>query len=147
MHPARTLVVDAAISQLGLRDPLPYWRDVLPDMRPPYPRSWCGAGYLWCLHRAGLALDVSWVIGLGLAGGMSRYRKSFPQTNEPEPGDLAYFLRNQHHAVVVAVGHAHVNLVNFNGRGGVVTESTSLTKDVRAFYSIANLLPSEPRAA
>lgn len=142
MNVYRARVVTVARSQVGATDPTRYWLDVLPNTKPPFPRSWCGAGYLWCLHQAGLALDVNWVIGLGLAGAMSRSRKSFPVTFDPAPGDMAYFTRHQHHAVVVGREGDQLELVNFNGHGGTVTVTRCELRDVRACYSIENLIPN-----
>lgn len=144
MNEKRQLVVDIARSQLGKRDPGVYWSAVLPkEARPPYPRYWCGAGYLWCLHQAGLATDVRWRIGIGLEGAMLKAGVPFPVTRDPQPGDMAFFKRNQHHALVEEVRGGLVKLINFNGAGGRVTESVSSIPDVLAFYSIEGMLSDD----
>jgi hypothetical protein len=75
-----------------------YWADVLPPGTPAqdYPQDWCGCFVLWCLHRAGLGLELHWQIGRGFA---SHLRQLAPH-ERPQPGDLAYFAHNQHHALV-----------------------------------------------
>lgn len=142
----RQLVVDIARSQLGKSDPGVYWSAVLPKTaRPPYPKHWCGAGYLWCLHQAGLATEVQWRIGLGLSGAMQRAGLSFPTTKSPQPGDMAYFTRNQPRAVVVEVSGGLVRVVNFNGAGGRVTETVHPMPNVAAFFSIEKLIAPSGR--
>lgn len=141
LHPKspRDRVVAAALSQVGNTDPAEYWADVLPGVNVGHA-DWCGAGALWCLHQAGLALDRHWVIGKGFL----LTPPALPTTHAPQIGDIAYFDHNQHQAVVTAVaddGHA-VELVNFNGQNGAVSVSTVTPAQVTAFFSIAPLLPA-----
>ncbi len=133
----RLVVTDAVTDQIGQRDARPYWRSVLPASFPErqYPKDWCGAFALWALHQAELALDIDWVIGTG-------FLNKLPITRDPQPGDIAYFDTNQHHAVVTDVGLIgdRVGLVNGNGTGGAVSVSTSPKSAVKAFYSIEPLV-------
>lgn len=132
----RDRVARAARSQLGRTDAAPYWRDVLPFVSPQsYPPDWCGAFALWAIHQAGLGRDVDWVIGRGISADL-------PTTQNPLPGDIAYFTNNQHHAVVVGVDgpSGTVALVNGNGAAGAVSPSTIHQSQAAAYYSIAPLL-------
>lgn len=131
----RLRVAAYAKSQLGFKDDTPYWADVLPGTPPSgYPPDWCGAFALWALHQAGLGRGINWVIGQG-------FLQLLPTTQSPEVGDIAYFLTNQHHAVVTAVNpDGTVDLINGNGTGGAVSASTTPRSHVAGFYSIAPLL-------
>lgn len=148
----RMSVVRAAESQLGFSNPEPYW--LACSVQRPFPPAWCGAFALWSLKRAGLACGWEWRIGLGFLWRLGL-------THEPELGDIAYFAKHQHHAVVVnriftfpdyvdekadtvELRATMVDLVNGNGADGKVSASRCDVGDVTAFYSIARLLtPSE----
>lgn len=107
------------------------WEDVL-ESTPPYPPAWCGAFALHCLRKAGLT-DWHWKIGLGFC-----YR--LPQTNKPEPGDIAYFDTYQHHAVLESVEGDTVCTIDGNSTGNVVARRTRSIHDATAYFSIAPLL-------
>lgn len=133
----RARVVQRATDMLGVTDPRAFWRDVLPPGTPEsaYPKDWCGAFALWCLHQAGLGLDIDWQIGLGFLDA------NLPKTDHPQAGDIAYFTNNQHHAVVTDpdVGiPGSVGLVNGNGQNGAVSASTS--SNAAAYYSVQPLI-------
>lgn len=132
----RQAVVFAALGEVGNGDPTKYWADVLPGVDAK-GLEWCGAFALWALHQAGLALDRRWVLGRGfiLVG-----PHPLPQTTNPKPGDIAYFSKNQHEAIVEFVSPGAVQLVNGNGQGGRVTVSTVPRASVTAFFSIEPLL-------
>lgn len=96
-----------------------YWKRVLgPTWKGPYPLHWCAAFALWSIQEAGLAPGViqlvdrvngsGWgfcvpqnlppTLGTWCAG------KTAAQIRERvKPGDVAYFERNQHHAIVEQV--------------------------------------------
>jgi len=135
--PAREAVARAALSQVGNGDPKRYWDDVLPGVNVGNA-DWCGAGALWCLHQAGLALDKHWK----LESGFLLTPPALPTTKQPEVGDIAYFKHNEHHAVVVGVAPGVVSLVSFNGVGGLVSESSVEPARATAFFSIAPLISS-----
>lgn len=126
----RLKVAEAAQSQLSLSDPAPYWKAC--GVPYPYPKGWCGAFALWCLHVA-LGCRWPWRIGTGFL-----YR--LPITKTPAIGDIAYFVKNQHHAVVVHLSGGVCTLVNGNGVGGKVTQSVCPFSSVTAFYNIEGLL-------
>jgi len=98
--------------------------------------DWCGGFYLWVLKVAGIApANVFWRFdGTGIASAKLRL------TNSPEPGDLAYFKRNQHHALIEAVDGDTIRIINGNGGGKGITRSSVSRRDVAAFYSIDPLL-------
>ena len=135
--PAREAVARAALGQVGNGDPKRYWDDVLPGVNVG-KADWCGAGALWCLHQAGLALNKHWKLGSGFL----LTPPSLPTTKQPEVGDIAYFDHNEHHAVVVGVAPGVVSIVNFNGASGLVSESTIELAQATAFFSIAPLISS-----
>lgn len=143
----RKKVVKAAASQLDNTDASPYWLDVLGP--GSHPKDWCGAFALWALHQAGLATDTKWLIGKGflLAG-----RQPLKPTHEPKPGDIAYFTKSQHHAVVKEVhDDGTVSLINGNGfnpniPNGATSEvaaSRTPRSNVAAFYSIKPFIDSK----
>ena len=133
----RLKVVNAATFELGSGDAAKYWASASPRVNM-LGADWCGAFALWALHEAGLATDWVWEPGLGFL--MTRQHK-LPTTKNPEPGDIAYFDKNQHEAVVASVEPGGlVHLVNGNGVGGVVTASSVSPSAVTAFFSITPLL-------
>lgn len=137
----RDKVVKAAESQLDNTDASPYWRDVIGG-NGPWPKDWCGAFALWALHQAGLARAVKWLVGKGFLLASST---PLPQTKVPKPGDIAYFNKSQHHAVVKRLNaDGTVDLINGNGfnpaiQNGAISEvaaSRTHMSNVTAFYSI-----------
>ncbi len=128
----RERVVNAALRELGNGDPGRYWDAVLPGQAAP--ADWCGAFALWALQQAGLATGWRWEVGKGFL-----YR--LPLTTRPDKGDVAYFDKSQHHAIVAdLLMNGDVELLNGNGAIGVVTRTVVPRSAVTAFYSIEPLL-------
>ena len=138
---ARSLVVWSGLFRVGYADPETYWRRVgvkhgadSTSFEPPFPPHWCGAFHLWCLHEAGLC-DWPWVIDSG--NDTWGYCWRLQLTNKPQPGDAAYFTKNQHHAIWVGDGR----IVNGNGKGGEVTVTwVHNDHEPDAYYSIEQLV-------
>lgn len=139
----RAKIVRAAVSQLDNTDPTPYWDDVL-SPEEKRPKDWCGAFALWCLHQAGLALGIKWKIGYPY-GFLLVPPNALPTVRVPKPGDIAYFDRSQHHAVVEQVhSDGTVSLINGNGynpqmANGAISEvarSRVPLTEARAYFSI-----------
>lgn len=128
----RDAVISAAKTQVGKADLNTYFADAAPMYVGQKP-SWCGIFALWALHQAGLAKGIMWKVGLGFL-----YR--LKQTTDPKPGDLAYFDKNQHHAIIADVRGDEVDLINGNGSGGMVSLSTAPKSKARAYYSIQSLI-------
>jgi hypothetical protein len=122
----RKAVVLVAKSQVGKSDATKYWNGLL---KPPYPPSWCGAFTLWAFHKIGVAKNIGWQVGQG-------YLFHFPITTNPKPGDIAYFDKFQHEAIVSSVTNDKIGLINGNGTAGKVTLSTVPKSTVRAFYNV-----------
>lgn len=101
--------------------------------------DWCGGFYLWALKVAGIAPpSVTWRFdGSGLASAKLK------PTTDPQPADLAYFTKNQHHAMVESVDGDTVHLINGNGGGKGITLTTVQRKQVAGFFSIDPLLHGE----
>ena len=137
---ARARVVAAAVSQLGQCDSRPYTEDAL-GVPGASSTEWCGLFALWCLHRAGLALDWRWSLDEHHPGFLFR----LPVTGNPKPGDFAYYAEPyQHHQVVERLyGDGTFDGINGNGSGGCVTRSRGPCSHVSAFYSIDPILPPE----
>jgi len=123
----RRAVVFVASTQLGLSDASKYWQSV--GQPALMGQSWCGAFTLWALHKVGIARNVMWQVGSG-------YLSHFPITTTPKPGDIAYFDKYEHEAIVSKVAGSTVNLINGNGTGGKVTASTVPISTVKAFYNV-----------
>jgi len=98
--------------------------------------DWCGGFYLWALKMAGVASPlVFWKFdGTGIG---SAHLKP---TADPKPADLAYFEKNQHHALIESVDGDTINLINGNGGGQGITRSSVSRSQVAAFYSVDPLL-------
>lgn len=130
----RARVVALAKAEVGKADLDRYFASACPPCVGSHP-EWCGIFALYILRQAGLT-DWQWRVGSGFLerkGGLVR-------TNDPKPGDMAYFNSNQHHAIVVGVRGDTVDLVNGNGQGGVVTESSPSKGKAAAYYSIQPLI-------
>ena len=128
----RKKVVDAARSEVGKKNLDVYFRDAAPQFIGQKP-SWCGIFALWSLHQAGLAKDVMWKTGIG-------FLRAQDITTDPKPGDIAYYDKFSHQAIVAAVHGDTVDLINGNGSGGVVSLSSPEKSKARAYYSIANYI-------
>jgi len=117
----------------------PEWTDAQVDAYQF--KHWCGAFALVCLHDAQLALDVHWRDGLGFCE-----PHHLPHTKTPQPGDIAWFLKNQHYAVVEAVrGNVFDSI---DGNQGATMQHPSIKphvgrelSSVAVFYSIEPFLP------
>jgi len=132
----RKKVVDAARSEVGQKNLDKYFADAAPQFVGQHP-EWCGIFALWCLHQAGLAKDKQWKTGLGFL----ETSPALPHTHDPKPGDLAYYTKYSHQAVVlVNNGDGTTENANGNGSGGVVSISHPEIADAAAFYSIKNLI-------
>ena len=131
---ARRAVVRAAVREPGDKPRVAeYWKAAL-GHDGEHPPDWCGALPLWALKRAGLARDLQWEVGKG-------FLYHLPTTSVPKPGDIAYFNKNQHHAIVQAVNSdGTVSLINGNGTQGHITQSRPNRSAVTAFYSIKPLI-------
>jgi hypothetical protein len=137
---SRARVVRIARAELGEQNPDKYWRDAYPPfIGHAHDKAWCGAFALWCLRQACL-VDWTWIDGKGF---LEVY--AMPKVQLPELGDVAYFAKNSHHAIVAGVGGGNVTLINGNGmlapREGVTETNVPLVGAVTAFYSIERLLP------
>jgi surface antigen len=107
----RQKVANAAAGEMDNDNPTKYWVDTLGVGM--HPKDWCGAFALWALHQAGLALNKKWVPSLGF---LLVAPTPLPITKTPKVGDIAYFNKSQHHAVVSKVYQDNtVDLVNGNG--------------------------------
>lgn len=130
----RERVVQIALSQVGKNDAAVYWEDAYGTYPGP-SYAWCGVFALWVLRQAGLT-DAKWIVGKGFI-----YPLGLEVTYVPKPGDIAYFEKYQHQAIVGSVNDdGTVSLINGNGTGGAVTESRPQKSKVSAFYSIQRLL-------
>lgn len=138
----RAEVVSVAGSQMGYSDPEPYWVDTYGSY-PGEHFAWCGVFALWVLRQVGLTTE-RWHAGEKGPNGKPIYGFIFPlhlpSTSEPQPGDIAYFTKNQHHAIVAAVAGDIITLINGNGKGGAVSLSQIEKSEAAGFFSIRPLV-------
>ncbi len=116
-----------------------YWRTVLPVELAAhsynYPKEWCGGFTLFCLKQAGLAHDIFWKQGY-LRGAWLLDRKAMPQ-----PGDIAYFAKYQHHAIVESVDPVARTFDSIDGNQPAIARYHGRPlSSVAGFYSISQLL-------
>lgn len=124
----RARVAKVALSEVGTPNGLKYIAAEAPSAASSTP--YCGLFVLWVAHRAlPRSRAVKWVMDSGISGKLQT-------TNSPEIGDIAYFDRNQHHAVIVGITPDKFQLVNGNGTGGGVTLTETPRTNVRAVFSI-----------
>lgn len=126
----RTRILEAARGELGKSDGRKYFDGVTAKNPGPTLPEWCGVFALWALHQAGLLRGVEWIYGKG-------FLFRLPTTRSPKPGDVAYFLRNQHHAIVERIEGPNVITIDGNHYGEVARVSRPIST-VAAFYSIEN---------
>jgi hypothetical protein len=94
----RDLVIQAAIAELENRNPSKYWDDVW-KYGGPRPEHWCGAFALWCLHQAGLGLDIDWKFEP--EDRKYGFLYNLPIVEQALVGDILYVSKPyQHHAVI-----------------------------------------------
>jgi hypothetical protein len=120
--------VDTLWREVGVPNFVGHWHD----------KSWCGAFALRCLRRTLPACaDWTWKPGVGFLEVHGLKKVSLP-----EPGDVAYYGANQHHAIVVSAQNGHVTIVNGNGMPAPlegVTITTRPISDAAAYYSLRGL--------
>lgn len=134
----RARVVEIAESQLGITDPTGFWIEC--GVKPPFPKYWCGAFALFCLRMAELC-GWRWADGVGFLSDGKRWR--LKMVKRPEPGDVGYLKKNQHHCIVERVEGSVVHTIDGNAgpAGGVVARCERPLSSFAAFYSIESLLP------
>jgi hypothetical protein len=141
---ARERVVAIARGELGEQNPSKYYAEAAPIYlgTKPNEKSWCGVFALWCLRRAGLT-DWTWKDGVGFVFDGKTQR--LPSVSLPEPGDIAYFARNQHYAIVERVENGFVHTIDGNAKTtpdeGVETRRRPIG-EAAAYYSIRRLVPA-----
>jgi len=129
----RHRVLFNATQEIGPQDPKKYWADVIPE-HPGFSGEWCGGFTLWALHQAGIARDISWEMGKG-------YCYRLPITDDPKPGDIAYFDQPfQHHAIVESVSGNVLTTIDGNQPGNTVARRVRPRDSATTFYSIEPLL-------
>jgi hypothetical protein len=131
----RDAVAMWAESQVGKVSPEQYWRVVMPSAQPPFPPHWCGAFALWCLRVANLC-DWEWSLKADEPGFLFR----LPKTDYPEPGDLVYRAKHQHHAVVVKSSPKRVVCVGGNLDDGTIVDYQVFIRAECMAYSLNPLL-------
>ena len=135
----RSAIVAAAVSQIGPGDIPKYWAScgIKPAPKPSEKGGqWCGAFALWCLHQAGVALNIPWLIGIGFCAVRGRELKI---TKTPQPGDIMYLDKPwQHHGVVESYENGVLTTIEGNTPTVQRRVRTDLTGLV--FYSIDRFL-------
>ena len=134
---ARDAVVRAAAGEVGSSDRARY---VVPELGRDEPVSWCRIFALWVLRQAGLAEGIRWVLGRGFEE--RHLTAQDPRTFTPQPGDIAYWTRNQHGAIVESYDPTtdRIVVINGNGFGGYVTRTIHRRQEPTRYYSIEKLI-------
>lgn len=137
----RAQLLALARAELGNTDPAPYWVEVAgPDPRY-WSEHWCGAFALAMLRRAGIAPESwRWVTGHGFI--LRAPMRQLGPRELPQPGDIAYFTANQHHAIVESVDAAARTMTTIDGNstGGAVARNPRALGSAHSFHSIEALL-------
>jgi hypothetical protein len=136
----RAKVVAIAESYVGPQDPDRFWSRVCPKLcGNPHLVSWGGGFALSCLHEAGIT-DKPWTRGKGFL----LTPPKLPRTNQPKPGDIAYFDDPvPHHAIVREVTEEMLFTVEGNhGRSDdeVVELCARPRKSSDVYFSIGLLI-------
>jgi hypothetical protein len=128
-----------------------FWRDVLPrdwtdaQVDAYQYKHWCGGFALFCVKAAGLAPDVAWRDAIGF---VEPHR--LPKVKIPQPGDVAWFIQNQHYAIVERVRGNEFDSID--GNQGTVQSPciklrSRLLTSVKFFYSIQPFIEATGAAA
>lgn len=141
LDPRRALFLETARADLGPdKDPDVYWREAGEPRLVGSKADWCGGWVLAMLHRAGLALELSWKMGIG-------FFSKLPITKRPLPGDLVFFEqtdpdpeKEQHQAIFVRIDGDRVHTLDGNQDNNGTKERDRPLSSVTAFYSIEPLL-------
>lgn len=74
----------------------------------------------------------NWRQGVGISG-----VSGIKQTSNPQPGDIAYIAKNQHHAIIVSVEGNTITTIDGNsGRvGGEISVNTRSRSKFAGFYT------------
>lgn len=126
----RKKLIKIALSQVDKANINEYWTDAYGATSD---KDWCGVFILWALHKSGIATDWKWEVGKG-------FIYKLPTTLIPKPGDIAYFTKNQHQALISKIDGEMISLINGNGFNGVVSTSVTPKSNITTFYSIESLL-------
>jgi hypothetical protein len=136
----RMRLVDLVKAEEGHGEEPDYWLEAYGSVPKKGAFAWCGVFALWALRRLGLT-SMMWQTGPKAYGFI--FPCKLPVTYDPKPGDIAYFTRNQHHAIVLAVQGEYVSLCNGNGVNGCVSIGVTPRKSVASFFSIQPLINSK----
>ena len=128
----RDAVVAWSERHVGMVNPQQYWEIVMPDAKPPYPPHWCGAFALAMLHVSGLT-KWPWVIDKG-------FLDKLAVTEYPQPGDIAYRKKKQHHAVVLKASPKRLVCVGGNVDDGKTVDFQIFMLSDTTVYSIEPLV-------
>lgn len=126
----RKQIVKIAQKEIGLARTKVYWLDTL---EYDADKEWCGSFILWVYHQAKIGLGIKWIPGVGFLDKLSI-------TFNPKIGDVAYFDKNQHQALISKIDGEMISLINGNGWNGVVSTSITHRSNITAFYSIERLI-------
>lgn len=128
----RENIIHAATAELGSEDWARYVQAEVPGCGKV---SWCGIFWLWCLHQAGVALDLEWQLGKGVRPTPRRI-----SVLEAKPGDGLYMHKNQHYGVFVRWEYegddVFVVSIDGNSTGGRVTERRRLAAEWVCAFSV-----------
>jgi hypothetical protein len=130
------------------RDRWEVWRNALPrewsdaQVDSYQLKHWCGGFALACLHDAGLALDTFWKDGVGFCE-----PKRLTKVRVPEPGDIAWFVKNAHYCLVERVRGNLFDSIDGNqgltpARPSIKLHTGRALSSVAVFYSIKPFLES-----
>ncbi len=125
-----------------------YWQRVLPSLwTGPPPPHWCACFAMWCLQEAGLTdaraellpKPKNWLSFMS-----AMHLNPLPARALPKPGDVAYFEKNQHHAVVMAVDEKTKTFDSVDGnQPAILIHKGRALSGVKAFYSIQPLVDAK----
>lgn len=119
-----------------------YWAEVFTGRDDAHPLEWSGSFTLWCLHKAGIAIELAQSLIPPRYGFRWALRELGP-AERPLPGDVAYRNRPcEHHAVVIcALDETVVTVDADQGGAAPIMRKQRPLSHWTGFYSIDPLLP------
>ena len=91
---------------------------------------WCGIFSVYAIKKAGIDLGY-WQMGLGVSA-----FGTLQPTDNPQPGDIGYFTKFQHHCIIKAVNDDTIDSIDGNsGNFSEVKERTRSKSQFHAFFT------------
>jgi hypothetical protein len=106
------------------------WPDSVIETAGANMPAWCGIFSVWAHKKAGKDIGT-WQMGRGVSA-----FNTISETTSPQPGDIGYINKHQHHCIVMKLDGDTIYSIDGNsGLYGEVTENKRSFKDFAGFFT------------